>query len=183
MESIRPALSTLRLAAPPRASRPLLRCLHTSASCRATPLPHPSVPGPPPETPTPLPSDALSRVERKRKQAELLKQAREIRTAPSKPKSVLQKRFWKDVTVKETEGILGLSTPPQLLLTQCRWPAGLSRQQARPDADQRNSHPSSLKAPARHSHCARVGPPPERTAGPEDTLHTHDLARRPRAGH
>jgi hypothetical protein len=104
MESIRPAFATLRLSAPRRAPRPLYRCLHTSVALRATPLPHPSVPGPPPETPTPAPSDALYRVARKRKQAELLKQAREVRTTSSSKKTLLQKRFWKDVSVKETGG-------------------------------------------------------------------------------
>lgn len=34
----------------------------------------------------------------------MLQQAREIRAAPSKPKTLLQKRFWQDVTVHETEG-------------------------------------------------------------------------------
>ncbi|KAF2183745.1 ATP12-domain-containing protein [Zopfia rhizophila CBS 207.26] len=106
MEALRPAQSLLRLSAPRRVPRPALisfcQCLHTSSSRCATPLPHPSVPGPPPETPTPAASDALDRVARKRKQAELLKQAQEIRTTPSKPKTVLQKRFWKDVSVKQT---------------------------------------------------------------------------------
>ena len=104
MESIRPAFATLRLSVPRKAPRPLYRCLHTTIALRATPLPHPSVPGPPPETPTPAPSDALYRVARKRKQAELLKQAREVRTTSSSKKTLLQKRFWKDVSVKETEG-------------------------------------------------------------------------------
>jgi ATP synthase F1 complex assembly factor 2 len=62
------------------------------------------VPGPPPETPTPSASDALHRVARKRKQAELLKQAKDVRAAPNKPNSALAKRFWKSVTVKETDG-------------------------------------------------------------------------------
>lgn len=114
MESIRPALATLRLSVPQRTSRasaPYLyyyRSLHSTATRCATPLPHPSVPGPPPETPEPAPSDALHRVARKRKQAELLKHAQEARaatgTGPAKPKTVLQKRFWKDVSVKETPG-------------------------------------------------------------------------------
>jgi ATP synthase F1 complex assembly factor 2 len=46
-------------------------------------------------------------VARKRKQADMMKQAREMRDvyAPSnKPKSMLAKRFWKDVDVKEGEG-------------------------------------------------------------------------------
>jgi hypothetical protein len=103
-----PAFATLRRAAPRRqAPRSLYQCLylHTTAARRfATPLPTPSVPGPPPDAPTPQ-SEAHDRVVRKRKQAELLRQAREIRASPStKPNSILRKRFWKDVTVKESEG-------------------------------------------------------------------------------
>jgi ATP synthase F1 complex assembly factor 2 len=45
-------------------------------------------------------------VARKRRQAELLKQAQEVRATPSRPKTVLQKRFWQDVTVQETPGIM-----------------------------------------------------------------------------
>ncbi|KAF2641865.1 ATP synthase mitochondrial F1 complex assembly factor 2 [Massarina eburnea CBS 473.64] len=105
MVSIRPALAALRLSTPSR--QPLPRALHpglhTSATRCATPLPHPSIPGPPPATPTPAASDALERVARKRRQAELLSQAREVRNAPSKSKRILQKRFWKDVSVTETE--------------------------------------------------------------------------------
>lgn len=104
MESIRPALAALRSAAPRRAPRFLCERLHTSTARRATPLPHPSVPGPPPATPTPSPSDALARVARKREQAALLKQAQEARAAPGKPGGGLQRRFWKNVSVKETNG-------------------------------------------------------------------------------
>ena len=42
MESIRPALASIRLSAPKRAYRPLYQYLHTSAARGATPLPHPS---------------------------------------------------------------------------------------------------------------------------------------------
>lgn len=107
METLRPALATLRLAAPRRAYRPLYQCLHTSAARHATPLPHASVPGPPPAKPTPHPSDPLERVARKKRQAEMVKQAQEVRTesVPSnKPKGLLKKRFWKDSVVKETDG-------------------------------------------------------------------------------
>ncbi|OSS48917.1 hypothetical protein B5807_07076 [Epicoccum nigrum] len=108
MESIRPALATARLAAPRRAyryrpTRPLYHCLHTSASRCATPLPHPSVPGPPPETPTPAASDALERVARKKRQAEMLQQAKGVRASAAKPTSILKKRFWNDVNVRESE--------------------------------------------------------------------------------
>lgn len=101
MEAISPRFATLGLSAPRRAPRSLYQCLHTSAPRCAQPLPQPSVPGPPPEAPT---SDALERVARKRRQAALLKQAQEARTAPSRPKTLLQKRFWQDVTVQETDG-------------------------------------------------------------------------------
>ena len=109
MESLRPALATARLAAAPRHAyrpvRPLYHCLHTSASRCATPLPHPSVPGPPPETPTPAPSasDALERVARKKRQAEMLQQAKGARASAAKPASPLKKRFWNDVNVRESE--------------------------------------------------------------------------------
>lgn len=110
MESLRPALATLRLQATRRAPRPLPQCLHTTASRRATPLPHPSVPGPPPETPTPSAEDVLYRVARKKKQASLLQQAKDLR-APPKPGGALAKRFWKEATVREAEGT---SAPPVL---------------------------------------------------------------------
>ena len=42
MESIRPALASIRISASRRAYRPLYQCLHTSAVRGATPLPHPS---------------------------------------------------------------------------------------------------------------------------------------------
>ncbi|KAF2630579.1 hypothetical protein BU25DRAFT_429042 [Macroventuria anomochaeta] len=81
--------SILRLLAPRRAYRLFYQCLHTSATQCATPLPHPSVPGLPPETPTPSASDALDRVARKQRAA--------------KPISVLKRRFWNDVNVKESD--------------------------------------------------------------------------------
>lgn len=111
MESLRPAMAALRLSAPRS------RCLHMSAAVRATPLPHPSVPGPPPEAPAQASSDALYRVARKRKQAELLRQAREARTTSSERKTVLQKRFWKDVSVKRAEGHCAL--PPSTSSSPC----------------------------------------------------------------
>ncbi|UPX16401.1 uncharacterized protein EKO05_0006804 [Ascochyta rabiei] len=104
MESIRPVLANVRLSAPRRPSRPFYHCLHTSTPRSATPLPHPSVPGPPPETPTPAASDPLDRVARKRRQAEMLQQAKHVRTNASKPTSPLKKRFWTDVSVIDGGG-------------------------------------------------------------------------------
>jgi hypothetical protein len=110
MEAMRPLQSLICLSArriaPRRTFVPLYQCLHTSSSRSATPLPHPTTPGPPPEPPTPAPSEAENRVARKRKKAELFRKAQEVRTNPAKPKTVLQKRFWKDVTVKDTPGTI-----------------------------------------------------------------------------
>ncbi|KAH8728121.1 Oxysterol-binding protein-domain-containing protein [Phaeosphaeriaceae sp. PMI808] len=94
MKSLRPTFSTLRPSVPPRTFRPLCQCLHTTVIRSAT------------VTSVPPPSDALERVARKRRQADLLKQAQDVRqeSAPSsKPKSLLKKRFWKDVVVRETD--------------------------------------------------------------------------------
>lgn len=107
MEAMRPLQSlicfSVRRIAPRRIFVPLYQCLHTSFSRSATPLPHLITPAPPPEPPTSAPSEAEDRVARKRKQAELFRKAQEVRTNPAKPKTVLQKRFWKNVTVKDTQ--------------------------------------------------------------------------------
>lgn len=34
----------------------------------------------------------------------MLKKAQEVRAQPSRPKQLLAKRFWQDVTVQETDG-------------------------------------------------------------------------------
>ena len=102
LAALRPALAAARYSIRPRVH---LQCLHSTSSLTATPLPHPSVPGPPPDTPTPQApaSDALERVARKRRQAEMLKQAKETRDA-GKPKSILKKRFWNDVNIAHVDG-------------------------------------------------------------------------------
>lgn len=88
-----------------QASRTLLfsRHLHTTPAKDATPLPHPTVPGPPPQAPQAAATYPQDRVARKRQQAEALRQSQQAKVNPSKPTSALQKRFWKNVSVKETE--------------------------------------------------------------------------------
>lgn len=65
--------------------------------------------GPPPEAP-PAPqaetTPGYQRVERRRRQAELLKNAKEIRTGKDGKQTVLKKRFWTDVSVREIDGEL-----------------------------------------------------------------------------
>ncbi|KAI8683200.1 hypothetical protein LRP88_04827 [Fusarium phalaenopsidis] len=63
--------------------------------------------GPPPEPPLPAAENIHQRVARRRKQAEMLKNAKELRSASGgKGGGALRKRFWKDVGVKEVDGTL-----------------------------------------------------------------------------
>lgn len=97
-------------------ARPLInhpRQIHTTPAAPATVSPIHGT-GPPPEPPTPTPDSASARLERRKKQAELLEKAKDIRqaelvskfTASSKKAkdTALRKRFWKDVNVREVEG-------------------------------------------------------------------------------
>lgn len=61
--------------------------------------------GPPPEPPIQPAENVHQRVARRRRQAEMLKNAKELRNASSgKGGGGLKKRFWKDVSVKEVDG-------------------------------------------------------------------------------
>ncbi|KAK0665345.1 putative mitochondrial protein atp12 precursor [Cercophora samala] len=68
--------------------------------------------GPPPEPPAPAAEYAVEeRLARRRKQAEMLRQARDMRKNGSRTSSdpnapVVKKRFWKDVAIKEVDGAL-----------------------------------------------------------------------------
>ncbi|WEW59888.1 ATP synthase mitochondrial F1 complex assembly factor 2 [Emydomyces testavorans] len=76
------------------------RYIHSSASKSA--VAHPiNVRGPPPKAPVPSP-EYSERIERRKKQSELLKQGEDASLARGGVKaSPLRKRFWKDVHVKE----------------------------------------------------------------------------------
>ncbi|MCJ1247163.1 ATP synthase complex assembly protein atp12 [Trapelia coarctata] len=80
---------------------PHTRCIHTSPSKPATPLPFAAA-GPPPSAPLPAASQYGERVDRRRRQAELLKRGQDLRASQMKPGSAMKKRFWKDVSVKTT---------------------------------------------------------------------------------
>jgi ATP synthase F1 complex assembly factor 2 len=93
---------------PTRASIPskisTSRCFHCSGGLSA--VAHPiTAHGPPPKAPVPAPEFG-ERVERRKKQAELIQQGKEIRAESTKPSAALKKRFWKDVHVKQTPGAL-----------------------------------------------------------------------------
>ncbi|MCJ1289009.1 hypothetical protein MMC34_000541 [Xylographa carneopallida] len=77
---------------------------HTGTPRAATPLPLPTAVGPPPAAPLPAASQYGERVDRRRRQAELLKRGQDLRASHMKPGSALKKRFWKEVHVKTTPG-------------------------------------------------------------------------------
>lgn len=61
--------------------------------------------GPPPQPPSPAVANAYERIERRRRQAKLLKEAKDIRSVTAgKSSGGLKNRFWKDVDVKEVDG-------------------------------------------------------------------------------
>lgn len=83
------------------------RTIHSSTSDPADVSPFHAT-GPPPEPPQPAPEHPYAKIERRRKQAELLRQAKELRKessdASNAAKTPLKKRFWQDVHVKEVDG-------------------------------------------------------------------------------
>lgn len=104
------ALAASRSAAAAAAAFP--RHIHGTSTAPANVAPiHGS--GPPPEPPVPSADSPAQRVSRRRRQAELLRRAQDIRAAQaahrSKPSGQeaskpLLRRFWKDVHVKEVDG-------------------------------------------------------------------------------
>lgn len=85
------------------------RCLHTTPPSPATVAPAAfTASGPPPAAPTPSPEHVDIRVARRRKQAELLKKGQDMRAVTSGKGggTAKMKRFWKDVHVQHTEGMI-----------------------------------------------------------------------------
>src|ERR1700733_15159013 len=76
------------------------RHLSSTTSLRAIALPITAT-GAPPSAPVPSRSQHGDRIERRRRQAEMLKLGKEIRAGQQGKQSPLRKRFWKEVHVKE----------------------------------------------------------------------------------
>ncbi|KYK59860.1 ATP12 ATPase family protein [Drechmeria coniospora] len=62
--------------------------------------------GPPPEPPTEAVRSLNERIERRKRQAEMLKTAKVIRNAKDGKATTLRKRFWKDTSVQQVDGAL-----------------------------------------------------------------------------
>lgn len=97
---------TLQRATP--SSRTRAAAIHSSAPDPASVNPF-HVSGPPPGPPQPAAEHPYAKIERRRKQAELLKKAKDLRNASdsgaAKGKSPLRKRFWDNAHVKEIDGV------------------------------------------------------------------------------
>lgn len=95
---------TLKSSRPNSLSR---AAIHSSAPDPANVSPFHAT-GPPPEPPQPAAEHPYAKIERRRKQAELLKKAKDLREASesgaAKGKSPLRKRFWDNAYVKEIDG-------------------------------------------------------------------------------
>ncbi|KAI9641838.1 ATP synthase mitochondrial F1 complex assembly factor 2 [Ciborinia camelliae] len=95
------------------------RCIHTTPPSPATVAPAAfTASGPPPAPPTPSAEHVDIRVARRRKQAELLKKGQDIRAVASGKGggTAKTKRFWKDVHVLHTEGIVTSAKGLQVFL-------------------------------------------------------------------
>lgn len=78
------------------------RCqLHTTAGYSALPNNLPAFAGPPPEAPQASVSYPLGRIARRKQQAESLRRGQNIKDAKSE--TLLSRRFWREVSVKENE--------------------------------------------------------------------------------
>ena len=80
------------------------QCIHTASSKLATAHPI-TAPGPPPGAPLPAATQHGERIERRRRQAEMLQRGRDLKAGLNKPGNALKKRFWKDVHVKQVPGM------------------------------------------------------------------------------
>ncbi|KAK7737286.1 ATP synthase mitochondrial F1 complex assembly factor 2 [Cytospora paraplurivora] len=102
----------------PVASRAAGRTIHSSTAAPADVAPF-SASGPPPGAPQPAVEHPYAKIERRRRQADLLKNAKEIRDAASGKNTgkVLRRRFWKDVHIKEVDGAI-IEDKEELQLTQ-----------------------------------------------------------------
>lgn len=79
------------------------RPIHSTVSAAANVAPIVGT-GPPPEPPIPASRNATERVERRKKHAELLKNAKEFSKEKGGKGGALKKRFWKNVGVEEVDG-------------------------------------------------------------------------------
>ena len=94
------------------------RSLHASSPTAATPFPITAT-GPPPSAPIPAASQYGERVDRRRRQAQMLQRGQEHRMDQANPCHAMKRRFWKDVTVQINSG--------RRLRTTLLWPCAFKQ--------------------------------------------------------
>ncbi|PNY26053.1 Protein atp12, mitochondrial [Tolypocladium capitatum] len=99
-----PARLTFRLLPQVFNCPPNARSIHSTVAKAASVAPVVGT-GPPPAPPAPT-ERVNERVERRKRQAELLKTAKVIRNARDGKSTTLKRRFWKDVSIQEVDGAL-----------------------------------------------------------------------------
>jgi hypothetical protein len=89
------------------------RSIHYSLPLYA--VPHPiTAHGPPPKAPIPA-SEFEAGLERRKKRSELIQPDRKTQSQLSNHTPALKKKFWKDVHVKNVDGMSGGGSPPKVL--------------------------------------------------------------------
>ena len=79
--------------------------LHTTTRCSAVPLPHLAAPGPPPSPPEHHLTGSNSSFDHRKRKIDQLAKRRALEYRSGKGFSVLQKRFWKEVNIRESGGM------------------------------------------------------------------------------
>lgn len=166
------------------------RLIHASAARTANVAPVVGT-GPPPEPPVPAAGTLHERVARRRKQAEMLKSAKDIRAArDGKDGGGFKRRFWKDVSVAVVDGRSifrgGVDWP--LVLNMClpgvRSAASFSRcSSAATSYHEKNRPHTPFKTEPGHRARNRMGCPLIRTTSHKTTPHPPDEPRLPRPRH
>ncbi len=83
--------------------------IHSKVANQAKVAPYYGI-APPPPPPDPSPEHIASRIARRKRQAEMLRQATQARMVADAENKGVKKRFWKDVSVKEIDGELACSS-------------------------------------------------------------------------
>lgn len=81
------------------------QALHSTTRCSAFPLPHLAAPGPPPSPPKQEITGSKSSLDHRKRKIDQLAKRKALEQHSRKSSAVLQKRFWKEVNIKEDEGM------------------------------------------------------------------------------
>ena len=81
------------------------QALHITTKCSAVPLPHLAAPGPPPSPPEQATNGSNSSSNHRKRKLDQLANSKATGYRYGKGSSILQNRFWKEVNIREGEGM------------------------------------------------------------------------------